>query len=145
MITRTITYTDYDGNQRKEKYYFNLTEFEATEIAMAMPDGVVEVMKDGEEDTNATAVHLVEKLGGKGVIEFIKDIVLRSYGVKSTDGRRFIKSKELSEEFSQTPAFSSFMLTLMRDDVEASNFINGVIPPELAAKIAQKNEPKLVD
>lgn len=145
MITRTITYTDYDGNQRKEKYYFNLTEFEATEIAMAMPDGVVEVMKDGEEDTNATAVHLVEKLGGKGVIEFIKDIVLKSYGVKSTDGRRFIKSKELSEEFSQTPAFSSFMLTLMRDDVEASNFINGVIPPELAAKIAQKNEPKLVD
>lgn len=145
MITRTIAYTDYDGNQRKEKYYFNLTEFEATEIAMAMPDGVVEVMKDGEEDTNATAVHLVEKLGGKGVIEFIKDIVLKSYGVKSTDGRRFIKSKELSEEFSQTPAFSSFMLTLMRDDVEASNFINGVIPPELAAKIAQKNEPKLVD
>lgn len=139
MITRTIEYTDYDGNKRKEKYYFNLTQFEATEIAMEMPDGVIEEIEEGEEQ-RVTAMHLTEKLGKKGVLDFIKNIVLKSYGVKSPDGKRFIKSEELSTEFSQTPAFSSFMMRLMTDDTEASKFINGVIPAELAAQIQAENK-----
>lgn len=85
------------------------------------------------------AVHLIEKLGNKGVMDFIKKIVLKSYGVKSPDGRRFIKSEELTTEFTQTPAFSEFMIKLLTDDNEASSFINGVIPAELAAKIATAN------
>lgn len=142
MITRTVTYTDYDGNQRKEKIYFNLTQFEATEIAMEMPDGIVEEVNDG--DTTTTAMHLVEKLGGKGVIDFIKRIVLKAYGVKSNDGRRFIKSEELSKEFSETPMFSALMIELMTDDMAASNFINSVIPPELA-KQAFTKAPEVIE
>ena len=130
MITKTISYTDYDGNQRKEKVYFNLTQFEATEIAMEMPDGIIEEVEDG--DVRTTAVHLVEKLGGKGVIEFIKKIVLKAYGIKSSDGRRFEKSEQISKEFSETPMFSQLMIELMTNTEEASNFINAVIPPELA-------------
>lgn len=139
MITRTVEYTDYDGNKRKEKFYFNLTQFEATEIAMEMPDGVIEEIEEGEEQ-RVTAMHLTEKLGKKGVLDFIKNIVLKSYGVKSPDGKRFIKSEELSTEFSQTPAFSSFMMRLMTDDMEASKFISGVIPAELAAQIQSENK-----
>lgn len=139
MITRTVEYTDYDGNKRKEKFYFNLTQFEATEIAMEMPDAVIEEIEEGEEQ-RVTAMHLTEKLGKKGVLDFIKNIVLKSYGVKSPDGKRFIKSEELSTEFSQTPAFSSFMMRLMTDDLEASKFINGVIPAELAAQIQSENK-----
>lgn len=141
MITRTVTYTDYDGNQRKEKIYFHLSEFEATEIALEMPDGVVEEVTEG--DVTTTATHLVEKLGPKGVIDFIKKIVLKSYGVKTTDGRRFEKSEKLSKEFSETPMFSALMIELMRDDNAASEFINGVIPPELA-KEAFKKAPELI-
>ena len=139
MITRTVEYTDYDGNKRKEKFYFNLTQFEATEIAMEMPDGVIEEIEEGEEQ-RVTAMHLTEKLGKKGVLDFIKNIVLKSYGVKSPDGKRFIKSEELSTEFSQTPAFSSFMMRLMTDDMEASKFISWVIPSELAAQIQSENK-----
>lgn len=139
MIIRTVEYTDYDGNKRKEKFYFNLTQFEATEIAMEMPDGVIEEIEEGEEQ-RVTAMHLTEKLGKKGVLDFIKNIVLKSYGVKSPDGKRFIKSEELSTEFSQTPAFSSFMMRLMTDDMEASKFISGVIPAELAAQIQSENK-----
>lgn len=140
MITRTVTYTDYDGNTRKEKLYFNLTQFEATEIAVELPDGVTEELKNEDGDDQTTvAVHLIEKLGNKGVMDFIKKMVLKSYGVKSPDGRRFIKSEELTTEFTQTPAFSEFMIKLMTDDNEASSFINGVIPAELAAKIATAN------
>lgn len=140
MITRTVTYADYDGNTRKEKLYFNLTQFEATEIAVELPDGVTEELKNEDGDDQTTvAVHLIEKLGNKGVMDFIKKIVLKSYGVKSPDGRRFIKSEELTTEFTQTPAFSEFMIKLLTDDNEASSFINGVIPAELAAKIATAN------
>lgn len=144
MITRTVEYVDYDGNNRKEKFFFNLTQFEATEIAMEMPDGVIEDIEDGEEQ-RTTALHLVEKLGRKGVLEFIKNIVLKSYGVKSPDGKRFIKSPELSTEFSQTPAFSAFMMRLMTDDTEASAFINGVIPAELAAQIQATNKVSTIE
>ena len=148
MITRTIPYVDYNGMQRKEKFYFDLSQFEATEIAMELPDGIVEELKeDGADatDQNTVAMHLFEKLGNKGVMDFIKKIVLKSYGVKSPDGRRFVKSEELSTEFSQTPAFSAFMMMLLTDDAEASSFINGVIPAELAAKIASGNTAGLIE
>lgn len=149
MITRTIEYVDYDGNKRKEKHYFNLTQFEATEIAMEIPDDVMDDLggeNDTQEEKIATARTLSEKLGKKGVMDFIKNIVLRSYGVKSPDGKRFIKSEQLSTEFSQTLAFSSFMMRLMSDDLEASRFINGVIPTELAASLRSKSEkPDVID
>lgn len=141
MITRTIEYVDYDGNQRKEKHYFNLTQFEATEIAVEIPDDIVEDLESdaaNPENRVTTARNLTEKLGKKGVMDFIKNIVLKSYGVKSPDGKRFIKSEQLTTEFSQTLAFSSFMMRLMTDDEEASRFINGVIPPELAANMVKK-------
>lgn len=145
MITRTIPYTDYNGIQRKEKFYFDLTQFEATEIALELPDGIVEELSEDGTNQQQTAIHLMEKLGRKGVMDFIKKIVLKSYGVKSTDGRRFIKSEELSTEFSQTPAFSAFMMKLMTDDKEASSFINGVIPAELAAQMATKNAAAMIE
>ena len=146
MITRTVEYTDYDGNKRKEKLFFNLTQFEATEIATEMPEGIIEDIADEDAgDNKAIAIHLVEKLGSNGVLKFIKNIVLRSYGVKSPDGRRFIKSEEISTEFSQTPAFSEFMMQLMTDDEAASSFINGVIPAELAAKINSGNKVMAIE
>ena len=90
MITRTIPYTDYNGIQRKEKFYFDLTQFEATEIAVELPDGIIEELSEDGTNQQQTAIHLMEKLGRKGVMDFIKKMVLKSYGVKSTDGRRFI-------------------------------------------------------
>ena len=145
MITRTIPYTDYNGIQRKEKFYFDLTQFEATEIAVELPDGIIEELSEDGTNQQQTAIHLMEKLGRKGVMDFIKKIVLKSYGEKSTDGRRFIKSEELSTEFSQTPAFSAFMMKLMTDDKEASSFINGVIPAELAAQMVTKNAAAMIE
>ena len=145
MITRTIPYTAYNGTQRQEKFYFDLPQFEATEIAVELPDDIIEELSEDGTNQQQTAIHLMEKLGRKGVMDFIKKIVLKSYGVKSTDGRRFIKSEELSTEFSQTPAFSAFMMKLMTDDKEASSFINGVMPAELAAQMATKNAAAMIE
>ena len=147
MLKETISYTDYDGNARKETAYFNLSEFEATELALELPDGIFDEVGNESTDEGKTevAVNLIEKLGPKGIKDFIKNIVKKSYGVKTTDGKRFVKNEELFEEFSQTPAYSIFMMKLLRDDIAASKFINEVISPELAAKIANKNSVSTVN
>lgn len=134
MIKKTVTYEDFDGNQRTEDLYFNLTKFEATEFALDLPDEITsEVEKEGADAANMESVsRIVQKLGGKGIIDFIRKLVLKSYGIKSEDGRRFEKSEKISTEFSQTMAFDNLMMELLTDDDAASKFINGVIPSELA-------------
>lgn len=134
MIKKTVNYEDFDGNKRTEDLYFNLTKFEATEFALDLPDDITnEVTKEGVDATNMESVsRIVQKLGGKGIIDFIRKLVLKSYGIKSEDGRRFEKSEKISIEFSQTMAFDNLMMELLTDDDEAAKFINGVIPADLA-------------
>lgn len=134
MIKKTVNYEDFDGNKRTEDLYFNLTRFEATEFALDLPDDITnEVTKEGVDATNMESVsRIVQKLGGKGIIDFIRKLVLKSYGIKSEDGRRFEKSEKISTEFSQTMAFDNLMMELLTDDDEAAKFINGVIPADLA-------------
>lgn len=132
MLAKTITYNDYDNNERTETLYFNMNKMELTEFAADLPDDVFKNVS-GVKSIQDVA-NVVNRMGSSGIIKFIKELVLRSYGVKSEDGRRFIKSKELSEEFSQTIAYDMFMSELMSDDNAASNFVNGLIPASMAGE-----------
>lgn len=117
MIKRTIEYIDFDGNKRTEDAYFNLSKVELIEIEKSIEGGLSNSIKKAIEDDNI-----------KDLLYLFKDIILKSYGEKSEDGRRFIKSKELSEEFSQTVAFEELYFKLATDSAMAAEFINGVIP-----------------
>lgn len=117
MLKKTITYTDYDGNQRTEDFYFNLSKAEITEMELSTSVGFERLME-----------RLVKDMDGKRIMETFKDIILRSYGEKSLDGKRFVKSKELSEAFSQTEAYSELFMELVLDPKAAAAFINGIIP-----------------
>ena len=138
MIKKTVNYLDFDGNERTEVLYFNLTKTELVEIAMDLPDGLSETVgNDPTKIDETTAVSKVlESLGNKGVLEFIKKLVLKSYGIKSPDGRRFEKSEEISREFSQTLAFDNVIMELMSGDQAAVNFMNNLIPSDLINKAA---------
>ena len=133
MLAKTITYNDYDNNERTETLYFNMNKMELTEFAADLTDDVFKNVSGVK--TIQDVANVANKMGSKGIIKFIKELVLRSYGVKSEDGRRFIKSKELSEEFSQTIAYDMFMSELMSDDKAASNFVNGLIPASMAGEL----------
>lgn len=136
MIKRTITYTDFDGNSRTEDMYFNMTRSELVEFTFTMPDEMTSVMKNPETvDLEETGAKLAEKMGNSGIFNFIKDLVFKAYGVKSEDGRRFIKSEELSTEFTQTLAYDQFLMDLFSDDIKATEFINGIIPASIAEKM----------
>lgn len=139
MLKKTVTYEDFNGNSRTEELRFNLTQTELVELAMELPDGVSDAVGDdpSKVDQETAARKLMETLGGKGVFEFIKKLLLKSYGVMSADGRRFDKSEELTKEFSQTLAFDTIMMDLMSDDIAAAEFVNGVIPSKVADKIGK--------
>ena len=133
MLKKTITYTDFNGNERTEDFYFNLLKTEALKIANDLPDGITDAIdKDLEDNAEESAKRLVEKLGNKGIMEFIEDLIRRSYGKKSEDGRSFIKDPKLTEAFMQSPAYDEFYMEMMTNDVAAANFVTGILPRDLA-------------
>lgn len=117
MIKKTLTYTDYDGVERTEDYYFNLTEAELVEMELSIDGGM---QKKIEKIMNSKDM--------RQIIEVFKDLILRSYGEKSDDGKRFIKNKEITEAFTQTEAYSMLFMKLATDEKEASDFVNGILP-----------------
>lgn len=120
-----MTYTDYNGEKRTEDFYFNMTRAEVTEMELSIDGGL-----------SAMIQRVTESKDVPTIIQIFKDLVLRSYGKKSPDGRRFIKSKELSEEFSQTEAYSDLFMELATDSAKAAAFVNGIMPQESQAKTA---------
>ena len=128
MLKKTITYTDFNGVERTEDFYFNLTKAEIAEMELSMPGGM-----------SATVKRIIEAQDTKELIAIFKDLLLRSYGVKSPDGRRFIKKDELREEFSQTEAYSELFMELATEAKAASDFVNGIIPADMQEQL--KNMP----
>ncbi len=117
MLKKTITYTDYDGVERTEDFFFNLSKAEVAEMELSNHGGMERLIQQ-----------IAVTQDRKRLVELFKEIILKSYGEKSMDGRRFIKSKELSEAFSQTEAYSELFMQLATDTEMASAFINGIMP-----------------
>lgn len=124
MIKKIITYTDYNGVSRTEEYRFNLSKAEIMEMEMSTAGGLAEMLRK-----------IVEAQDAPSLIKVFKDLILKSYGVKSPDGKQFIKSEELSTAFSQTEAYSQLFMELVTNTEAASDFVNGIIPADMASSI----------
>ena len=122
MLKKTITYIDYNGTERKEDFYFNLSKAEIMEMEMGTTGGMVEMINK-----------IVAAQDAPAIIDMFKKMILKAYGEKSVDGKRFIKSKELSEAFSQTEAYSQLFMELATDADAASKFVNGIVPAQETA------------
>lgn len=120
MITKTIKYTDYNGTEREEKFLFNLSKAELMEMEMGTTGGLAENIQK-----------IVEAQDAPSIIKIFKDLILKAYGVKSADGKRFIKSEALSEEFSQTEAYSQLFMELATDADAAAKFVKGIVPSDI--------------
>lgn len=127
MLAKTIKYTDYDGVEREEKFYFNFNRAELVEMELKEEGGLAKMIDKivAEKDTPK-------------VIELFKVLILGAYGEKSPDGKRFIKSKELSEAFSQTEAYVEMFIELGTDANAGAAFINGVLPSNLVEDVEKQ-------
>lgn len=117
MLKKTITYTDCNGNERTEDFYFNLTKAEVLKMEMGVSGGMAEKIKK-----------IIAAQDQPTIIRVFEDIILMAYGEKSDDGKHFIKSKELSTAFMQTEAYSNLFMELATDADAAAKFINGILP-----------------
>lgn len=117
MLKKTITYNDYNGNERTEDLYFNLSQAEVMEMEMSTTGGLAEMIQK-----------IVAAQDAPAIIKIFKEIILKAYGEKSPDGKRFIKSDEISKAFSQTEAYSKLFMELATDADAAAKFVNGIVP-----------------
>lgn len=130
MLKKTIAYNDYNGVERNEDFYFNLSKAELIEMEMGITGGFSEMIRKilKEQDTPA-------------LFKIFKELLLKSYGEKSDDGKRFIKSEEISRSFEQTDAYSTLLMELVSDAEKASEFFNAIIPADLTENISKSESP----
>jgi len=117
MLRKTIAFTDYDGVERTETFYFNLSKAEAMEMEMEVNGGLSKHLQT-----------IVETQDSKQIVASFKELILKSYGQKSNDGKRFVKSQELRDEFAQTEAYSNLFMELAMHADKAAEFVNGIVP-----------------
>ena len=135
MLKKTITYTDYDGNTRTEDHYFNLSKSEIIEMEFEADGGL-----------EALVNRMIQEQDRAQLIKMFKKLILKSYGIKDLDGRRFVKSPEISESFSQTGAYEELFMELTLDENMATEFVNGIIPADMqetASQIGNKAAEKM--
>lgn len=134
MYKKTISYEDYNGEQQTRTFYFNLSKAELIEMQFSSEGGLQERL-----------TRMIETKDGSGMMKTIKELILRSYGEKSADGNRFIKSKELSESFEQSEAYSELFMEIATDEKAAEAFVNGIIPKQLAAELQKQSNKQVLE
>lgn len=128
MLRKTVKYTDLNGEERQEQFYFNLNEVELSRL-------VAELGADIDVYTRK----LAESQDASAMIAFIERLILGSYGEKSADGKRFVKSKEKTEAFEQSNAYAALFMQMLQDPKQSTAFGTGVI------SVANKQEkPKVL-
>ena len=130
MLKKTIEYTNYNGEKRKKDFFFNLKKSELVDLQYSTPQGFIDYI-----------TKITESQDNQALWKAFRDIVLLAYGEKSDDGERFVKSKEISEGFEQTEAFSELIMELMSGSDAAANFINSIMPKDLVEAVEKEGIP----
>lgn len=127
MLKKKIKYVDYNGESREEEYFFNMSESELSEWQYSVKGTLSSKIKDAIDTQNEPEI-----------MKIYKDLILRSYGEKSSDGKRFRKKDDngvpLANAFYETEAFSSLFTELLSDEQKANEFVEGVLPKNISSK-----------
>lgn len=120
-------YTDFNGTEREEDFYFNLMKSEIMELELGEVGGLSAMLRQIIAEQNVPKI-----------VEIFKKLVLQSYGVKSADGKQFIKDPEITKAFSQTEAYSQIFMRLATDSKAATEFVNHVVPGDIAKEVQKQ-------
>lgn len=126
MLKKTIKYKDFNDEDQSDDYYFHLSKAELIELELSQKDGLSSYLEQ-----------IVQSEDGSEIVATFKKLLLQAYGQKSADGKRFIKSEALRNEFLSSPAYSELFTELVTDENAAAEFIAGVIPAGLDEEVSQ--------
>ncbi len=127
MLKKTIKFTDYEGLERTEEHFFNLNKAEVIKW----------LTTSGDYTLDKLLQRLSKERNGRKIMEIFEDLIKMSYGRKSLDGRKFEKNEEIWNDFYQTEAYSKLFSECVTDAKKAADFVNGIIPKDLADEVAK--------
>ena len=130
MLIKIIKYQDYNGESQQKEYMFNLNKSELMELEV----------ENGEQGLKAFIEDIIKEKRYNELVAKWKRIILLAYGERSADGQMFVKTKEATEAFSQSAAFDELYFELSTNAASAADFINGIIPADLRAKMNAASE-----
>lgn len=134
MIKKTVTYTDYNDEERTESFYFHYTEAEILDMEMS------------EEGSFTDRIQrIIDAKDKTALMKLIKKFVIDAYGVKSEDGKRFMKNDDLKTAFVECPAYSDIFMEMVTNDEVAAEFVNGVIPNTMKDRVAKLSAGKSIN
>jgi len=136
MLKKTITYTDWNGTERTEDFYFNLTRAEILELEYKIIPG---------QSLSDSIQTLIQSQDMGKIIETIKLILLASYGEKSADGKRFVKNDDIRAAFEQNPAFDTLYMSLVTDAEYAAEFVAGIMPAAIRDELGSNPKAAIMD
>lgn len=136
MLKKTVTYTNFDGEEVTEDLYFHLTKAEMVEMEMSHEGGMSDALQ-----------RIIDAQDGKAIMAEFKNILLTTYGQKSLDGRRFVKTEKLREEFASSEAYSALFMELVTNTDAAIEFVKGIVPQDMVeqatAAMEEAQRPQL--
>lgn len=134
MFKKTVTYPDFNGVERTEDYFFNITKTDLSEMQMSQPGGLKGFLE-----------RIIAAKNEAEIMAMFKELVVKSYGEKSPDGRYHIKSPAVQEMFTYSPAYDIIYMELATDEIAAAAFIKGIIPPDVAVELEKETTLKVVE
>ena len=133
MLTKAITYVDYNGNKKTKNFYFNLTKTELAKMELTNRAGMLETIKA-----------MINSDDREEIIKLFEKIVVGSVGEKSADGEHFVKNDQIRQDFMNHPAYDVLFMELISNESTMAGFINAVVPNEIADG-AQKNGAQAIN
>jgi len=132
MLKKTIKYTDYDGNNREEDFYFNLSKTELIEMGLSKEGGLDKFL-----------VKIIQERDAQQIIKMLKEILRKAYGEKSNDGKVLMKSEDISRKFECTEAYNDLFMELFSNPDQATEFFLGILPADMRDEIRKniQNNP----
>lgn len=126
MLKKEVNYTDFDGNEVKDVLWFHLNEIEIKEMDKDISGGLIKYMEKIIDTDNADAL-----------IDIFKDLMIRSYGIKTPDGKHFYKNDEIKNDFIHSAVFPKLYMEFITNTNAAVDFINGIVPADIRNKMAE--------
>lgn len=133
MLKKTVSYTNFNDEEVTETHYFHLTQAELVEMELSMDGGLSKHLQ-----------RVVDSEDGGEIMRTFKTLLLDSYGKKSDDGRNFVKTQAIKDEFASSQAYSQIFMELATNADAAAEFINGIVPKGLEEQMEkfQQNQDK---